>query len=547
MINIGPEAFIERVDSLIREMGTGDWIEVYRRLHTDSDFGAVIGAFVAASRAGEFLRSGSWGLQPTDLVPGCSRYLNSTVEYHAHGNGEGHQPLVLERRFHGIKPAYEEISEEFRLFHNLSFDPKNNKYVKIKEDGTEQDVIRINEDGSILVRAVEVKQFLAIKEMRLGLFFDIRQRYQDIPPPSASASEDEGLEKGADFVYLVTRGSSLFGEGSFVRVCGQKLISGFDKEDSDFWPYNQRESAAVRYAEFIVGLDEDERGRERTLPCDPHGGNYLEPIFFRPDVLNRYYDNPSKYSVEDGYLRCGDLWGVQIDNDSPNHVSVFLGDIGRDIPESEHGYWRSFNVPQAGGISDTAFRRSFLCEFADPTRRDLLFKQRLVALNGLWSERNGWPLFEPFSGEDQHCFASLRSPASSEHTEFDTQVMYLTKVLVDSLNEAEIAKRITVRPNQKGIDKLHEYLKSRRMRDCDEHVQFLRDLQSLRSSGAAHRKGGNYKRMAKRLGLDTKDRRVVFDELLNRAISFLRSAEELPASRLDGEPFGSTKSGFAAT
>jgi hypothetical protein len=544
MADTGPEAFINKVDHLIREMGTRDWIEVYRRLHTDSDFAVVIGAFVTECGATNLLRGGSWGLQPTDLVPGCAQYFDGAIEYNAHGNREGHQPLVLERRFHGIKPAYEEISEEFRLLHNLSFDPKNNKYVKIKNDGSEQEVVRINEDGSIHVHAVEIKQFLAIKEMRLGLFFDIRRTYRDVPAPQAS--EAEGLEKAVDFVYLITRGSSLLGNGSFVRVCGQKLIKGFEKEDCGFWPYNERESGATTYATFIVGLDE--RGRERTLPCDPHGGNYLEPVFFRPDVLNRYYDNPSKYSVEDGYLRCGDLWGVQIDNDNPDHVSVFLGDIGRDIPESEHGYWRSFNIPRTSGISETAFRRSFLCEFADPTRTDLLFKHKLIALNGLWSERNGWPLFSPLSDEDQHCFTSLRIPASSEQTEFDTQLMYLAKVLVDSLNEAEITKHITVAPNQKGIDKLHEYLNSRRMPDADEQIQFLRDLQALRSSGAAHRKGASYKKVAKRLGLDIKDQRVVFDELLNRAVSFLRSVEDLLASEIGGRPpRSSTTSGLSAS
>jgi hypothetical protein len=454
------------------------------------------------------------------------------IQYYAHGDPGGHQPLVIERRFHSIKPAYEEISEEFRLFHNLYFDPKNNKYIKVREDGSEQDVIRIDEERNIHVRAVEIKQFLAVKEMCLGLFFDIRKNFENNLLPQTPASSEDGLKSGVDFIYRTTRGDSLFGNGSFVRVCGQRLISGFDKKDSDFWPYNERENETTRYMEYIVGVDE--RGRERSLSCDPHGGNYLTPVFFRSDVLNRYYDNPSKYSVEDGYLRCGDLWGVHVDNDNSDYVSVFLGDIGRDMPENERGYWRSFNIPRAGGISQTAFRRSFLCEFADPTRKDLLFKQKLTTLHGSMMERNGWSLFRPLSEEDQHCFASLRIPASSEQTEFDTQVMYLTKVLVDSLNEAEIGKYVTATPNQKGIDKLCEYLKFRSMPNRDEHLQFLRDLQSLRSSGAAHRKGKNYEKTARRLGLDLKDGRVVFGELLDRAIIFLNAIDNLPANDVLG-------------
>jgi hypothetical protein len=103
--------------------------------------------------------------------------------------------------------------------------------------------------------------------------------------------------------------------------------------------------------------------------------------------------------------------------------------------------------------------------------------------------------------------------------------MYLTKVLVDSLNEAEIAKHIAGTPNQKGIDKMAEYLKCEKVSDYDQHVEFLRDLQSLRSSGAAHRKGKNYEKVAKRLGLNTKDQRIVFEELLANALSLVKAMQ----------------------
>jgi hypothetical protein len=45
-------------------------------------------------------------------------------------------------------------------------------------------------------------------------------------------------------------------------------------------------------------------------------------------------------------------------------------------------------------------------------------------------------------------------------------------------------------PNQKGIDKLAACLRKRGLPNYEEHIQFLRELQSLRS-GAAHRKGTN--------------------------------------------------------
>jgi hypothetical protein len=529
MSNTHAESFIGKMKQYISEAGSRDWVDVYHRVRDESDNLVVIGVLVPESAVEDVLGTDSWSVQPAHLVPGCTGYSDGRVEYHVHGNEEGYQPLVVERSFHGIKPAYQEIAEEFRLFHNLYFDAKNSKYVKIRDDGSEHDVIRIQQ-GTTSIRVVEIKQFLAIKEMRLGLFFDLHQHYPDTAGlASAKSATIVRTEHTDDLVYTSVIGGDAFGKGSFVRMFGKSLIRGFDKKDSDVWPYNEHEDEQPEYVNFVIGVDE--RGREQTLPCDPHGGNYLTPVFFRPDVLNRYYDNPSKYSVEDGYLRCCGLWGVRIDNDNQGYVSVFLGDIGRDIPVSEHGYWRSFNTVPSGGISETAFRRSFLAEFADPTRKDLVFKQRFATLQDSWLKKHGWALFKPLSEEDEHCYTSLRIPATAEQTEFDTQVMYLTKVLVDSLNEAEIAKHIAGTPNQKGIDKIAEYLKCQKVPDHDQHVEFLRDLQSLRSSGAAHRKGKNYEKVAKRLGLNTKDRRIVFDELLEGALSLVKAMQALVETR----------------
>ena len=54
-----------------------------------------------------------------------------------------------------------------------------------------------------------------------------------------------------------------------------------------------------------------------------------------------------------------------------------------------------------------------------------------------------------------------------------------------------------------------------------DHIRFLRDLQDLRSSGAAHRKGSNYKKIAERLGMEANNLRNVFRALLEKGSTFL--------------------------
>ena len=111
--------------------------------------------------------------------------------------------------------------------------------------------------------------------------------------------------------------------------------------------------------DFIVGLDEN--GNSIKYSCNPDGlannfgknpdsPNYLTPIFFRREVLTKYYAHSERYSVEDGYLRCQGIWGLQLDNNHNDYIIVFLGDLGRDLPSEEQMYWRSQNIPPEGKI-----------------------------------------------------------------------------------------------------------------------------------------------------------------------------------------------------
>jgi len=44
-------------------------------------------------------------------------------------------------------------------------------------------------------------------------------------------------------------------------------------------------------------------------------------------------------------------------------------------------------------------------------------------------------LFKPLAEEDGHYFKTLRVPLTKEQKEFDEQVLALTKIFIDSLNE----------------------------------------------------------------------------------------------------------------
>jgi len=176
--------------------------------------------------------------------------------------------------------------------------------------------------------------------------------------------------------------------------------------------------------------------------ANPEAPNYLTPVHFRSEVLAKYYADPLKYSVEDGYLRCGSLWGVRMDNDHEDYITVFLGDLGRDLSEVERDYWLSFNIAPIGkGIIQTNFMRSFMAQPTDPQRPDLVFKQLYQSFNDRFGKVSGWQFFLSLHQDDLQFLTGLRLLAKDNQVEFDSQLLSLTKVLIDSLNEKEIAKR----------------------------------------------------------------------------------------------------------
>ena len=118
---------------------------------------------------------------------------------------------------------------------------------------------------------------------------------------------------------------------------------------------------------------------------------------------------------------------------------------------------------------------------------------------------DGMDLFMPLSPADVHFYTALRVPLTNDQAEFDAQVLALTKILIDSINEERLSIEMTdVTAGEKAISKLGKYLRKIDVADAGKYIAFLRDLQALRSSGVAHRKGAKYDEVSDRFGIKEK-------------------------------------------
>lgn len=508
-------------EMFIPRLGREAWLTVYFDKITEDENLGVFSALIPNTYVETSLSQTSWDFRLENLYPVCvtnQSQGSEEVAYLRFGNWHEIEPFVIHRSFDGIRDPYNEILEEFRHFHRLYHDFDKNQLLKFDQRGDEIVVAKI-ETNKVEVRLKQVRQFLAVKQMHLGIYLDLK-RYSRLLPNDFPNK----LEHKEDLTYYQFLTEKFIPEDkhkSFSYLLGKKLISPFPLNRCGIWPFEEKEE---EYINFIIG--QDENGDSIQYSCNPDAPHYLTPVFFRREVLTKYYAHPERYSVKDGFLSCQGLWGLKLDNNHSEYIIVFLGDLGRDLPSDERLYWRSYNIPPEGKMSQTNLKRSFQLEFADAEQIDLIFKHRFVRFSKKWKAVMGWSLFLELAEADQHLFRALRIPLINSQAEFDSQVLALTKLMIDSLNEGEIVKATPGGNTEtQGISKLNQFLKANQYLNYQEHIQFLRNLQSLRSSSVAHRKGQNYHNIANSLGLKENNRADILKNFLVEARDFLLSLE----------------------
>lgn len=470
------------------------------------------------------------------LMPGITVYgswEDDEKVYHCWGNDNGYEPLIIKREYNGVAPDSIEIVEEFRLLFNLYFNSQKKEYIDVS-NGEGITVVKMNDNGYITIHKRYLKTYLAVKEKVLMIHIDSRC----ISISDSEKVKEDGLayrNNDNTIFYTLNIGNTSTGlkRENYSYIFAKNVISGCSLCDSNIWPYNEEKT----YVDFIIGIDEN--GKEIRHTCNPKdlnnyfGANptaphYLTPVYFDSAVLNKYYSKPEIYKVGDGIIRCGVLWSLYIDNSNSDYVSAYLGDLGRDLPsEAEQHYWRGFNKPIGGKLSKTKIKRDFMCIASDSDSPDFVFKKAYTRLNQVFAEKYGWPLFLSLTEQDTYNFETLRVPVNNSIAEMDMLVLSLVKILIDSLNEKSISKRLTGNYEKLvgSISKIEAWLCESNIENYDEHIKFLRNLQELRSSGTGHRKGKGYQKITKKLDVKKENYAETFSCLLKDATNFLTFME----------------------
>ena len=462
----------------------------------------------------------------------------SEIEYFRWGVEEdmyGVEPLVISRRFSGMQEGYLEISEEFRLFHNLYHDKETNTYIKI-DDARNETTVAIVKPDEVQIRLKEIRQFLAIKEMYLSMLFQFNEysRYS-VEELGLNDVEPEFKRNGLIcWRHGYSGETNRYREGfqSDSRLRGRRLIEPLPKSKSGLGDFAEKR----KYVKFIVDTDENRDDIYHT--CDPSELNdfpgenglwKLTRVYFNKQVLDKYYNEPSKYYIRDSMVGCG-MWSMRIDNHDPHKVCVFLDDLGISLPYTEQCHWSQpqYNIPPEGGVSETFYRRMVLGEWANSDQPDHLFKQSYEQLQKVCDECLGWQLLKPSGSGDEYRFQHLRVPTVDEESHFKGLVSDVSSLLIERLNEKRLKGLVPANERKeikRGINLLEYVLNSQRVKGTEKHIIFLRCLWDLRTTrSSAHPEILNkkeYERASAHFDLENLSRPEAFAKILEEAVQFL--------------------------
>ena len=425
------------------------------------------------------------------------------------------EPFVLYRSANYDIDNYVELSQDFRVLLNMHeryVSPTERHFVVDNENGDWEKVAEIN-GLYIRIKLTVLRKYLALRKMNLLLFFDEMRYSQQSFMELGLTPVMNQIVKDADYIYNYSSLVNCHADGnkSGGWIMG-KCVLRYRERDYNWDSFNQDDK---QYAEFIYDFDDE--GEPKLHSCKKetlsnyfvaNGDNPLEmtPIFFKKEVLDKYYSNPNKYTVSDGAVGCEGSWSMYIDNDHRSYVIVPLVYLG-NLEYSEQLYWKGYNVsPEKDmGVSKTAYTRWKEGNICNPMFPDLYFKNCFKQFNKKWENQFGWPLFLPLVEEDEHRYKTLHClTTENNHSDFDEQILSMTKLVIDSFNQKCIQSEIDdSNPDvesylkqknfssstelKAGIDKFQAFLLSKGM-NCPDMVDFLRKVQSLRSNSIAHRK-----------------------------------------------------------
>jgi len=402
--------------------------------------------------------------------------------------------IVFGRSFEALHDGanYYELVQELTLAHGLHWVEERSAWCRLDDRGDVEDVAKVEvaeSSGSELRTTIVtvdrelMNLHMAATDTCIFQMFDVDVRHDKFH------MFDGGVERvfadpGSELVlkYRVDKHRASYFRG------GQILRPGLDSHgmgDALFAAQN----APREYTSFIT--QDFKNGVVLDVSCDPTSlASYFEPdsalpfqtspVFFRPEVLDKYKADPDKYRVDSRSITCRNSWYLKTyDFNEAGQVHTMITYLG-NLPFEEQLYWKSFNEKPKSPISKRSFQTDFQGTFASD--RDPLDELK-TKLEHLSRHRAPW-----FTLREPRLLEQLHYPLTRANKGWNEVIVNLAKCVTEGLEKRFIEAAARARgsegqPTWGSIKWLDELL--RRLDVDDDRVREvcepLFELQRLRS------------------------------------------------------------------
>ncbi len=404
---------------------------------------------------------------------------------------------VFDARLEGR--TYFELSQELALAHGLHWLEEKQAWCRFDESGEVVAFAGVERAGNCehgaSAHLVWVDYDLLQRHMSAS-GTSLVQMFDAIPIPAGlSASERADGEEVGDPKAGVIYRCGMSGAGGYARGV---YFMGPDQTAQERGIAEASVEAAPKEYETFTILDW-KNGKVVECSSSPDAqASYFQkdsplpfqtsPVFFRPDVLDRYKADPDKYQLKHRSITCRHAWSLQsYDVNAAGQVHTYIRYLGY-LPIAEQRYWKAFNEAPKGTISDRSFKTDFEGSWnVTPDNLDALKStlRELSRNNHLWFQLKQPSLVE-----------QLHYPLTASNKIWDDTLIDMNKVINESLIKDEL-KKIAVAAGAKGeptmgsIKWLREALVAggTDLDQADALVKPLGDLQFFRTRLAAHAGG----------------------------------------------------------
>lgn len=475
----------------------------------------------------------SYGYSYPESVP--VPYLGEPMEHTSSSILDGTMPIFFLRFFPGCQGdrCYVEINQRISHVLDIHWIEEKQSWCKLNDLGEIVQVARRVREGDITYCTLgreEMDFFLFFANACLVRVFDV-PRFSNWQPAQGESSSSNRYDNASNEIFAVRTLHGDPNEPVASHLRGFQIIRC--KRSREEMLLKLEGKPQRQHATFLISDWKNKVVREWT--SDPSQlGNYFvkselpygtSPVFFKPNVLLQYRQDPSRYTIKDRDIECRGAWSLPYDVNEEGQVHAYICDLS-NLPYQEQLHWKAFNEEPKSGISARAFKTDFQAQWDDSYNPLESLKSVLTIFPQTDRAGKECVIWKMPKVADTRDINFLGHVVTDSRKEWEDQVLCLAQILVDGLNSSYInrlADSMKCRDKRlasgKQLAKVLETI-GLTQEQVQEITKPLAELWKLRSSIVAH-PGGS---------LPEPNLRKHFRELLERCDLTMKTLTELVQS-----------------